>query len=123
MPPRPILAVDRNPRNLQLLTELLGSSGFPARPVPDLAGLDAALADAAPIGLALVDVDGFEPAIWERCRQLRERDVEVLVVVGPRAVPSARVQSARCGARAVLPKPLAPRLLAEVVRGLMEAPE
>lgn len=121
--PRPILAVDRNPRNLQLLTQVLGSTGFSALPVPDLAQLDAALAEASPIGLALVDVDGFDPAIWERCRQLHERNIEVLVLVGPRAIPSARLQSARCGARAVLAKPLSPKLLAEMVRGLMEEAE
>jgi DNA-binding response OmpR family regulator len=123
MQPGPILAVDRNPRNLQLLTEVLDSTGFSALPVPDLAQLDEALAQASPIGLALVDVDGFDPAIWERCRQLHDRHVEVLVLVGQRAIPLARVQSARCGARAVLPKPLSPKLLAELVRGLMEAPE
>jgi DNA-binding response OmpR family regulator len=117
---RSILAVDCNPRNLELLLQALGSTGFEALPVPDLARLDATLAEAAPIGLALVDIDGFEPAIWERCRQLHERKVEVLVLAGRRAPPAVQVQSALCGARAVLPKPLSPKLLAELVRSLME---
>lgn len=118
---RPILAVDRNPRNLELLMQVLGSKGFSLLPVPDLAQLDAVLAQACPIGLALVDVDGFDAAIWERCRRLRERNIRVLVLVGRHAIPSVRIESARCGAQALLSKPLAPQLLAEMVCSLTEA--
>ena len=121
-PARSILAIDRNPRNLELLMNILDSTGFPAVPVPDIAQLDAALAEECPIGLALVDVDGFEPAIWDRCRRLHERHVEVLVLVGRHAISSVRLECARCGAHTVLPKPLSPRLLADIVRSLLEAP-
>lgn len=119
--PRPILAVDRNPRNLELLMQVLGSRGFPTVPVPDLVQLDALLAQSCPIGLALVDVDGFGAAIWERCQRLHERHVEVLVLVPRRAFPFVQLQSTRCGARAVLSKPLSPRVLADVVESLTEA--
>lgn len=122
LPPGPILAVERNPRNLELLLEILGSHGLAALPVADLAQLDAMLAESAPIGLALVDVDGFDPAIWERCRRLHERDVRVLLLAGRRAIPAVQVESARCGARAVLSKPLSPKVLTEMVISLLGVP-
>lgn len=119
--PRLVLAVGRNPRNLELLMQVLGSRGYPTMPVPDLVQLDALLAQSSPIGLALVDVDGFGTAIWERCQRLHERHVEVLVLVPRHAFPFVQLQGARCGARAILPKPLSPRMLAEVVESLAEA--
>jgi CheY-like chemotaxis protein len=119
--PRTILAVDRNPRNLELLMQVLGSRGYPTLAVPDLVQLDALLARSCPIGLALVDVEGFGTAIWERCQRLHERHVDLLVLVPRRAFPFVQLQSARCGARAVLPKPLSPRVLAEMVSSVAEA--
>lgn len=122
LPTRTVLAIDRNPRNLQLLMQFLDSKGFATLPVPDLAQLDATLARCGPVGLALVDVDGFDTAIWERCRQLRERNIGVLVLVARHAAPAVQVEGARCGAQAVLPKPMSSRLLGEMVCKLMDMP-
>lgn len=122
-PPRTILVVDRKPRNLQLLMQTLDGDGFRTLGVPDLARFDAFIAQpaqAGPIALALIDVDGFDAGIWERCRRLHDSKVDVLVVVGQRAIPLVQVHGARCGARAVLPKPLSPQLLTRMVRGLLE---
>lgn len=120
-PPRTVLVVDRNPRNRQLLVQLLVGNGFQTLCAPDLAQFDALIGEAGSISLALVDVDGFDAAIWERCRRLHERKVEVLVLGGRHTISVIQVNSARCGARAVLPKPLSPKLLAQVVREVMEA--
>lgn len=122
LPPRAVLVVDRNPRNMQLLQECLWGNGFQTLCAADLAQFDEVLAQPGAIGLALVDVDGFDIAVWDRCRRLHERKVEVLVLVRQRAIPFVQIHSARCGARAVLPKPLSSRLLAQMVRGLMEGP-
>ncbi|NMG46206.1 response regulator [Aromatoleum toluvorans] len=120
--PRAVLVVDRNPRNLALLLQCLSGNGFQTLCAADLAQFDAVLAQSGGIALALVDVDGFDIAVWDRCRRLRERQIEVLVLVGRRAIPSVQLHGARCGARAVLPKPLSPKLLAQMVRGLLEEP-
>ena len=122
LPRHAILVVDRNPRNLQLLLECLGGSGFQMLCAGDLAQFDEALAQPDSIRLALVDVDGFDVAVWDRCRRLHENKIDVLVLVGRRAVPVVQIHSLRCGARAVLPKPLSPKRLAQMVRGLMEVP-
>lgn len=120
LPPRSILVVDRNPRNRQLLLECLAGSGYEMRCAADLAQLDEALARPEPIGLALVDVDGFDLAVWERCRRLHERKVAVLVVVGRCAVSDVQFHGLQCGACAVLAKPLSWKRLAQMVRGLLE---
>lgn len=123
LPARTVLVVDRNPRNLQLLMQVLAGDGFQTLCAPDLAQfdevIDELIADSGSIALALVDVDGFDATIWERCRRLHESKVEVLVLVGRRAIPFVQVDSARCGARAVLPKPLSTKLLAQMVHTLL----
>lgn len=120
--PRTILVVDRNPRNLELLMQALARHGFQTLSAPDLTQFDRLIAQPGPIELALVDIDGFDAGIWDRCHRLHERRIEVLLLVRRRAMPQVQVESARCGARAVLPKPLSPRLLTQMVQDLMEEP-
>lgn len=115
-----ILVVDRNPHNLRLLTQILDGNGFRTISVHDLAQFDAAIAQPACLALALVDIDGFDAAIWERCRRLHESQVEVLLVVGRRAIPFVQAPCVHCGVRTVLAKPLSPKLLARMVRDLIE---
>lgn len=119
-PPRTILVVDRHPRNLQLLQEALKGDGFQTIGAPDLAQFDALIAQPGSLALALVDVDGFDTKIWERCRRLHDCQVEVLVMVKACSIHLAQIDCARCGARAVLPKPLSRRQLMQLVRGLIE---
>jgi len=119
---RTILVVDHNPRNLELLMQVLAGNGFQTLCAPDLAQFDEVIEHAGSIALALVDVDGFDAAIWERCRRLHESKVDVLVLVGPHAIPVVQMHGARCGARAVLSKPLSAKQLTQMVRALIEAP-
>src|SRR5207302_1308868 len=65
-----ILAVDRNQRNLDLLTDLLSKKGYETRGAVTLEEFDGALEGERDISLALVDVAGFDPAIWQRCDRL-----------------------------------------------------
>lgn len=118
--PRRILVVDRHPRNLQLLLEALNGDGYQTLVAPDLAQFDALIAEPGSIALALVDMDGFDPRIWERCRRLHDCRVEVLVMVKPCSIRLVQIDCVRCGARAVLPKPLSRRQLMQLVRGLVE---
>ena len=62
-----ILTVDRNHRNLELLSQFLGREGYQTRTAATLEEFDQALAEANGIGLALVDIAGFDCTIWERC--------------------------------------------------------
>jgi DNA-binding response OmpR family regulator len=114
-----VLAVERNRRNLELLGQFLQRAGYAASLAASLEEFDAALADPAPISLALIDIVGFDASVWERCRQLHEKGVPLLVISPPR--PAATPEEALShGARGVLTKPLVMKELLALMRGLIE---
>jgi DNA-binding response OmpR family regulator len=114
-----ILAVDRNHRNLELLSQFLGREGYQTRPAATLEDFDQALAEANGIGLALVDIAGFDRAIWERCEELRHHKIPFLVL-SPRQSAAIQQASLTHGARGVLIKPLVVRELLGLIRSLLE---
>ena len=113
-----ILAVDRNPHNLEVLAQFLGREGFTTRGVTTLEEFDAVLNEPAPVSLALVDIAGFDHQIWARCERLRDRDIPLLVLSARHSLAIHR-ESLAHGARGVLVKPLATRELLGLIRGLM----
>ena len=113
-----ILAVDRNQRNLDLLTDLLSKKGYETRGAVTLEEFDGALEGERDISLALVDVAGFDPAIWQRCDRLREARIPFLVI-SARRLTHVEEASLAHGARNVLVKPLVVERLLGVVRGLL----
>jgi DNA-binding response OmpR family regulator len=114
-----ILAVDRNHRNLELLSQFLEREGYQTRPAATLEEFDQALAEANGIGLALVDIAGFDRAIWERCEELRHHKIPFLVL-SPRQSAAIQQASLTHGARGVLIKPLVVRELLGLIRSLLE---
>ena len=114
-----ILAVDRNHRNLELLSQFLVREGYQTRPAATLEEFDQALAEANGIGLALVDIAGFDRAIWERCEELRHHKIPFLVL-SPRQSAAIQQASLTHGARGVLIKPLVVRELLGLIRSLLE---
>ena len=114
-----ILAVDHNRRNLELLSQFLGQAGYQVLTAASLEEFEQALAKGEEIGLALVDIAGFDKRIWECCEQLRDRDTPLLVIS---ARQSAAIQEASFahGAQGVLIKPLMVKQLLEIIRGLLE---
>jgi DNA-binding response OmpR family regulator len=114
-----ILAVDHNPRNLELLSQFLGREGYQTRTAAGLQEFDQALAKPDEIALALVDIAGFERSIWERCEALRHHKIPFLVL-SPRH--SAAIQQAGLthGAHGVLVKPLTVKDLLGLICGLLK---
>ncbi len=119
MADRLILAVDHNRQNLELLAQFLKQAGYRTLGVSSLAALDRVLAEDLDIGLALVDLSGFDSSIWERCQQLSDRDIPLLVIA-PRETAAVRQESFSHGARTVLAKPLAAKELIGIIRRLVE---
>ena len=113
-----ILAVDHNHRNLELLSQFLGRGGYQTR-TATLAEFDQALAEAGDIGLALVDVAGFDRTIWERCEGLRHHKIPFLVL-SPKHSAAIQQASLTSGARGVLIKPLIVKELLGLIRSLLE---
>jgi DNA-binding response OmpR family regulator len=114
-----ILAVDRNHRNLELLSQFLGREGYGMRTAATLEEFDRVLAEADGIGLALVDIAGFDRTIWERCERLRHHKIPFLVL-SPRQSAAIQQVSITHGARGVLIKPLIVKDLLGLIHSLLE---
>ena len=114
-----ILAVDRNHRNLELLSQFLGREGYQTRTAATLEEFDQVLAEADGIGMALVDIAGFDRSIWERCEGLRHHKIPFLVL-SPKQSAVLQQVSLTHGARGVLIKPLIMKELLGLVRSLLE---
>jgi DNA-binding response OmpR family regulator len=114
-----ILAVDHNHRNLELLSQFLGREGYQIRTAASLEEFDQVLAGADGIGLALVDIMGFDRSIWQRCEELRYHKIPFLVL-SPKHTAAIQQESFTHGARGVLIKPLVVKELLGLVRSLLE---
>ena len=100
-----ILTVDRSIRNLEILGQFLAKEGYQPQPVSTLEAFDLALEDTDKLGLALVDISGFDRGIWHYCQQLSDHGVPLLVIA-PQKLSQIQQESLAHGAQAVLYKPL-----------------
>lgn len=118
-PSTTVLLVNRNPRNLELLTESLEKDGYATTAVSSLEALDQALVQEDRIGAVLLDITGFSPDIWTRCERLR-RIKKPFLVVSPKQ--SAAIQQAGLshGARGVMIKPLVIKELRGLIQSMLE---
>lgn len=122
MPTAPaILIVDSNNRNVELLTAFLRESGYRTHGVAGIAELDELLtANRRPeIDLALVDLTGFDQAVWERCRRMHETGIAFVVIARartPQAAQDLNTRSAGAGARHALTKPMRKDQLLTLIR-------
>jgi len=116
-----ILAVDRNHRNLDLLAKLLESQGYETVTSDTLEEFDRALASLEKIHLALVDIQGFDAGIWERCESLHRSHIPFLIVSSSsQSRPEIQQICHSHGARGVLVKPLSSKDLIGMIRSLLE---
>jgi DNA-binding response OmpR family regulator len=117
-----ILLVNRNQRNLELLAEFLGKGGYAISTASSLEEFDQALAGEKDVGVALVDITGFDQDIWERCEQLRSKKRPFLVI-SPRQSVALQQASLSHGARGVMIKPLGVKELIGIIEGMLEEQE
>lgn len=111
-----ILAINHNRRNLELLTQFLGKEGYQVESATSIEEFEQALDKA--IGLALVDISGFDRSIWEWCQQLRERGIPFLVL-SPKQSTAIQQESLAHGARSILVKPLVVKELLGIIRSML----
>jgi len=114
-----ILVVDRNSRNQELLERFLVREGYQVCQAADLNEFAMALERDGDLKLALVDIAGFDSAVWNYCEQLRDRGIPFLVI-SPRQAAALQEESIAHGARGLLTKPLAVRELLCLIRSLIE---
>lgn len=73
------------------------------------------------IGIALVDISGFDRRIWDCCEQLRSHEIPFLIL-SPKQSAVIQQESLSHGARSILIKPLAVRQLLSLVHSLLGEP-
>ncbi|MHB9133794.1 MAG: response regulator [Armatimonadota bacterium] len=115
-----ILVVEHNPYNLELLSTVLEQQGYAVLGVTTLEASDHALAQVPSIHLALVDIEGFDRSIWDRCEAMHQRGIPLLVLA-PGTETIGRHESYQHGASGVLAKPLITEELITVIGKLMES--
>jgi DNA-binding response OmpR family regulator len=113
-----ILLVDHNARNLELLEDFLHKQGHQVQSMNGLDGFEGTLDD-HDVGLALIDISGFDRSIWDYCQMLSDRDIP-FIVISPRQVSHIREEGRQHGAKDVLIKPLAAQELASLIKSLMD---
>jgi DNA-binding response OmpR family regulator len=115
---REILVVDRNPRNIALLSSFLEREGFVVCPAGSYQDLHAILCHSKSPELAVIDLSGLDRAIWEHCEQLREAGVPI-IMVSPMQSAALVQQSRMHGARVVLTRPVVMQHLLGLIRSLL----
>jgi DNA-binding response OmpR family regulator len=97
---RTILIVEHNSRNTDLITEFFRSDGYEVMSAPTVEELDRLLKTPEMIGLALIDLVGFDHRIWERSEILRTKEIPFILISARKTSTLGR------GERLVLFKPL-----------------
>ncbi len=114
-----ILVVDRSQRNLELLAQFLGQAGYPVLAEHDLDESGRVLDAHAEIGLALINLSGFDRRIWDLCERVRTKGMPLLVI-SPKQSVAIELESRAHGAQGVLTKPLVVRELLALLHRLLE---
>jgi DNA-binding response OmpR family regulator len=112
-----ILAIDRNPRNLEILHAFLAKHGYHVEVAATLASADLALS-AGGISLSLVDIAGFDREIWARCERMRAAGIPFLVIF-PQQQTALQEESFGHGAHSTLTKPVMQKQLLGIISGLL----
>jgi|SRR6185312_12485721 len=117
-----VLLVNRNQRNLELLADLLSKAGYTTYTAATLEEFDQALVAEDRVGVALVDLTGFDSGVWERCEQLR-RKRKPFLVISPSQSAAIQQASLSHGAKGVMIKPLVIKDLISLIQGMLEEQE
>ena len=117
--PLKILILDRNRRNLTLMTQFLEQQGYQTLPIISLEEVVRTLTSSNTISLALIDITGFDSSVWTVCQQLRGQEIPFLVI-SPRHHAAIQQASVAAGATGLLGKPLAMREFAQLIRDLLK---
>lgn len=117
--PRTLLLVSRLPRNLQLLADFLGKEGYATLTATSYEEFDQALDHSQAVFGGLIDIAGFDAAIWVRCERLRSAKIPFLIF-SPKQSAAIQQASLAHGAKGVMFKPLVVKELISVVHSILE---
>jgi CheY-like chemotaxis protein len=119
MPNSLILALNRNQRNLDVLSKILKEEGFEVKGVTSPPEMDEVISNRDDIEMALIDISGFNQTVWESCEHLRKKEIPFLVL-SPQHQMAVERQGRMHGAEEVLVKPLVVKELLFIIKSMVE---
>lgn len=114
-----IFCLSLNPKNLELLNEVLKSQGFEAICGSTIDELDSVINSGATVKAVLLDIARDEKNFRERCDQLRQRGVPFIILY-PKFKGEISTQGPSHGASGLLVKPVVIKELLACLRFLTE---
>lgn len=115
-----VIAIDRETAAFHAMQ--LSQSQYRTLQMTDLEHIDHALELHRHITLALIDLTGFGPEVWERCHRLRQARIP-FVLLSPHRSPTHQRDAVQAGASGVFTKPLTAGELDEHIRAVIGEPE
>jgi CheY-like chemotaxis protein len=103
---------------METLMQQLHSEGYETAGAASLDELDDFLRKGGKNAAAVIDLSGFDQAIWERCDRLKEAKIP-FIVVAPQRSPSIQRDSMAHGASGLLVKPVAIKDMVEHVHTIV----
>jgi DNA-binding response OmpR family regulator len=119
IPTQPILLINRNARNLELLSEALAKEGYKTLTASTYEEFDRLLEQQPTIAGALIDITGFDGQIWQRCEQLRQWKAPFLMI-SPKLSAAIQQASLSHGARGVMIKPLVVKEFIGIIQSMLD---
>lgn len=114
-----VLLVNRNQRNLDLLTSFLRREGYDTATARNREEFDQVLKKPQEIGATLLDIAGFDSSVWEQCGLLSSKEIP-FVVIAPHQNAVIQQTGLAHGAQDVVVKPLALNKLRAILDRLLE---
>lgn len=107
-----------NPQNLDIMSEFIAKLGYTPVKANSLTQFNSTVDMKQELGLALVDLTGFDRSVWDVCSRLHEMNVPMLVISQKHNAAFERESIGR-GASGLLVKPLVMRELSALIEKMM----
>jgi DNA-binding response OmpR family regulator len=114
----PIIVVEQNRQNLELMVQVLEEDGFEVLGATGLDDVDQVLSGLDHIRLALADVSGLDHGIWARCMLINDKAIP-LVLIFPSQAAVIAYKPAHCRVDAILVKPMPITQLLCTIRSIL----
>jgi DNA-binding response OmpR family regulator len=114
-----ILALNRNPKNLEILTKILKEEGYEVMGALNPHELEEFTSSTEKIDIAILDISGFNKTIWDSCELLRVKKIPFLVL-SPHQQKTVEKQGMLSGAKGVMTKPLAIKELLIIIKNMID---
>lgn len=110
-----VMLVSSSRGGAEQLSQSLKQQRYDMRVATGLAGLYSVVQSPEKVALVIIDLAGFDQAVWKQCERLQAAKIPLLVITDQRS-PSVQKESMRYGARGVFTKPVGAKELGEYIR-------